>query len=511
MLPLPLEPEKNLEALDQINRVTPELEKFHRVLTNEPSSRPIPQLSLKLRDKIERLAKLFENRYHYILDWYKNNVVPGVLTVQRKSRIGYPIWEIISDGSGKRDLVLTASDAINDGTIKAADITGPTILNVRTQNDPMDKVRDYSFINKDGEVYEKRIDALAREFTFLDRKFLCSRCRLVFNYSMTNLETQSDDTLMHDALLGTDLFHHVLIDLALKDNAIRLPEGWSKFGMDARHYERLMGMISRIRSRIIGGLYQEISDLNFNQPYLVPSDDWSCAFLISPTEEGRKYEQFGSGYSGVATLGKEVMLVLLAEFVHLTFGMSYDLALVATLNNKVPDMYFADYGDDFIALGKTEYINQLRSWMETSLDIEESNTFLGYVDEGSSDSIRFHLRLESAVNNFWRPERAGGSMFRPFFFLGYIMRRDAYMKQGNERVRKFINDEWNIITRFISADEILRRAREEFRRSKALPINYVLGKEYLLSKEEKIGLGLDTVLSERMMLRALARIKGIKT
>jgi hypothetical protein len=362
------------------------------------------------------------------------------------------------------------------------------IMNVRLQAESKKKIRDFLFVDGKGAVDSRPISGLERRITTPVGLRTGSRTRLVFNLPVANLLTQVLDTAMHNALLGYPAFHH---NMYSSMGAGHLA-GQHLF-FDVKHFERHTSEIVRLRSRIIGGLYERISRVFDSIPFLCPSSDWKSKWLLWPDRESGWSDQFASGYSPVAPVQKEIFWILYAEFAAQHLNMQPDAALTWVAQGGDHHLKIINYGDDNVVSGDPSIVKDVLPFFNQYLHVEEEEPpkFLGflYTPDG------WKLGVKSYLEKTYLNERRPGSNFRRYPCFGWVEKRKVYSRFGvsdlptkvfpiEESVLSMAGIPWSRIVEQAAIEGI--RARDL---TGILDPNWTLGKDWLMTPEEKLATG----------------------
>lgn len=490
---------------------------YEKMLTSEPIWRPVPHI-VKLNDKLSRCLHLYEQHITTFWSYISSKINFSEQTVERRSRVGAPYYSFFRDEDEKRNLVMDMVDrldfymAANHPTVTA------TILNVRLQPEIRSKKRIYQFINE----YDQHVEIKTEPEVFRSIEeypgYLSSRVRLVFNYHCLNLRNQLVDSTLHDAYLTYRGFHHDMT--AFPYDTLNNKEFQSE-EEDISHYERILGALVLPRAKRIGGTYQEITELLMSHPFVVKSTD---SRILVIRKQPHQLLQLGSGLSCVATLGKEFNAILFSAAYASVVGVPFIKALDAVLNHTDPDLIIAQFGDDSKVIYRmnnrgVDLKTKIRQFRAEFIDaeLEDPPKFLGYKKLNVKQETINRLSCQSAYLNFFLNERQPGSAFRPYPSYGYFLRRLAYKTYGEPDISSYLSRELDLLDRHQWLDPMRRHAIREKSRVNmtSFPVNFVLGKEYLLTKDEKIRLNLGTVIPKEYVSKvynetSLNRIHQVK-
>lgn len=465
-------------------------------VTAEMRKRPIPHVFPL--DKVRPLIDLCRSWYPLIMARALPAIKPPLQALNATSRLGWPEFKHTLD---KRGDVLKFFGELQNGV--EARLRGCyTIMNVRLQDEPKQKERDFLFIDKKGRVYEQTITAQDRMISMRSgTQRMASRTRLVFNLAIANLVKQALDTAIHKYWLTFPLFGHNLYA-----NSGREEIPGTAVAFDVKHFERHTAAVCRLRAEIIGGNYGLCAITMMDAPFLVPNDEWNGAFLIRVRRDLGWSEQFASGSSEVAPAQKEIMLILFSEFFHRTRGLTREAAIELALAGGPPDLRIKNYGDDNCMFGDKQSALQLLSFLQGYLDAEEEipPKFLGF--ERSTTEQRWILPLASYLRKTYLNERRPGSNFRPYPCFGWIKKRSVYGEYGPKNMAATFYPEedealaahglpWSAVIQQASVEEqIIEKGGTRLGLER---LSWMLDKYHLLSEEDKLATGLFQGLSQQ--------------
>lgn len=467
------------------------------------AKRPVTHVSRA--EERASLLHVFDALGEQFYAWIKENVKPEYQTYDKKSRLGAPYYEIRED---KIEVLLPEFDKLFHDDLSVFDQPDIFIINnVRLQPERRSKTREFIFINANNEPYRELVGEKER----LDPKFkrVASRQRLVYNWpAAPNLFCQIADTSIHNLFLRYPTFHHNMTRRV--GHPLR---GYALF-IDAVHFERNIGVVVERRAELLGGLYERITRRLLKVPYLVPTDAGGVVSLRVRREAGW-IEQLGSGISSVAPIAKEMFALLYTYYYMKVRGKSFAQALQLVLQGGDAQLSILNYGDDNVLYGDRSAAQECFSFLAQYLKVEqeEPKKFLGYY---YTQEDGFFLSRASYLLNFYLAERAPKSRFRPYPFLGRKLRREVFRREGEPFLReKAFAEEDKLLARYGYTESLMLEAAERERARAALSpteINekYILGKEYLLTSEEK-ALDRDrfSVLSPTQTLPYLNKLLGV--
>lgn len=495
------------KKLPEIFSLIPEASDYGPSITSEPAFRPTPHFFIPTSKQI-LLGKLFQEHFPEVIRYARSELITEQ-TVEKKSRVGFPFFSFFSEGSDKRDLVTWISQKILEGNY--SNLIGPTILNIRLQPEKLSKSRQIQFIESDflnvPHLYEAQTTP---EFRNLG-SYSSSRVRLVFNYAIPNLFTQLVDGTINDFYSEFPIFSH---KMALRPYDSRVGEFLS-YEEDLESYERYMAIVTHCRPEIIGGIYGDVIKKLLDQPIIVKSVQGEL-FQIKPKKD--IFMQLGSGISPVSPQGKEVNLIVFVKVYSDIEKVPFLKSLDILANHKDPDIMLCLFGDDSKLIYrnnkrgnflKNEIVERRKEYLDGREEIP--GRFLGFKKRVEGKFTFNELSLESCFLNFFLDERAPGSRFRPFANFGYFERRKTYFELGEPRVKEYLLKEKSFLQKEGWYDKILFLAmKERARVNKNLPFEYVVGKMYLLSKKQRLALGLDTVISKDLVQKAIEQTNLFK-
>jgi hypothetical protein len=274
--------------------------------------------------------------------------------------------------------------------------------------------------------------------------------------------------------------------------------GYAMF-LDVSHFERAAGAILPLRALHIGGLYGELLVNMLNCRFLTLGLDGYTYLMgtdkrISLSDNDVHvpdiFAQLGSGLSCVAPVAKEILHVLYASFFVSRFKMTKADALQAVLDGGNSEIHILNYGDDNVIHGyNKDIIIECYDWLARYLPmaVEDPPSFLGYTYPP------FQLRSSSYILNEWEAEKPPRSRFRPYPFFGMVERDKVYRDQTvTNEVRTLQFKKYQLLERYGYTEELVNQAaqREAMQLSSldalASHVNVLLGKEYLLTDEDKI-------------------------
>jgi hypothetical protein len=458
------------------------LEDLAKCTTGEMPSRPIPQFFNP--KQVEPLRRLYAA---YAPDLFAEILPQLKVPLQPLNRISKLGWPHFNRPESKRPVVLSEFKEVArrgvDSYLQGAFVS----QNVRLQDESPKKTRSFQFIGKDGVAYNKQVSGPQREIPTPVGPRTGSRTRLVFNYPVLNLVKQVYDTAIHNTLLTYPVFHHNMYE---RHSSLVRPDSVRAF--DIKHMERFTAGVIEERGEVIGGNYGKLQRAFLNLPFLCPSDDWKSYWLVKAAPGSMV--QFGSGDSAVAPSQKEAFYCVYRQVVADLLGLRGRAGHEFVLKGGDSRLQILNYGDDNFVSGDPSLLKEVGPLLASVLDVEEEDppAFLGFAyREG-----RFELRPRSYLVKTYLNERPPGRFFRKYPYFGWREKRKTYMQYGDQvKMNKIFAAEDSLLARTeLSWREVLLRAQEEENRlakdaGSWRAVNLILGKEYLLTAEEKLASG----------------------
>jgi hypothetical protein len=458
-------------------------------VTAEGFSRPVPHVFRS--SETQALTDLFERREPEILARIMRELKYPLQVFPKQSRLGWPFQYRPEEPDTKksvlapffRDLVANGADA----TMADAYIT----MNVRLQDESRLKMRDMLYVTEDGSPYLKPTGEKARTVPVQKTwKRVGSRTRLVFNLPCANLYKQPFDTAAHHVMLQYPAFRFNMYS----DSGV-MPLGPHRLFLDVKHFERHTASAARLRARLIGGLYADISERFKLTPFLCPSDNWKQTFLMWPNHDAGWSDQFASGDSAVAPVQKEIFTALYMEFAETHLGVSPHDSLSWAWLGGDERLRIRNYGDDNALDGDPAVLRDCLSFLSGFLSVEEEDPekFLGFLwtSEG------FKLGVKSYLSKTYLNERRPYSFFRQFPMFGWVEKRKIYAAHGvDDLITKVFPREAELLAEHgMPWSEVQSRGAEEAQLASSMSGVYtnpswLLEKDYQLTPEEKLQSGL---------------------
>lgn len=451
------------------------------------------------RDDVKLVTALHAQWYPAILEALRPHMQYKALAVELGSRLGAPFYEMRTDKVEILELKVIPAFLAGDYSMVDGAVT---CINLRLQNnEPITKVRQVPVIS-DGKVSEIDIDESKRRFKYKGLDVFAGRARNIYFASVCNNFKQPVDNMIHDAILTQPGFHHNMYADAY--NATEY-DGMHILAFDVKHFERHMGAIVVDRAKVIGAGYDAVQRRVSFAPYLSWDGRLKEKYLVEPDRSNGYEVQLASGDSCVSAVAKEIFIALYAQFaLEAGFaGGETDAIAWALKGGDRSNVRFKNYGDDNFAYAQDPAnLDKLFAFMARYLTIEKEDppAFLGWefiLDTPRSrvlaDGKRqvWCLRARSYFANFYKPERAPGKPFRPFFWEGKFQRRETFRKYGDADSERLLDIERDVLDSFtLTEDRALLNLEIDRRHMKTgLPLNFAIGKEYLLTDEEKLALG----------------------
>lgn len=456
-------------------------------VTSEMAIRPVPHVFEAA--ETAALEALFLQEAPKLYQFMLPQLRPPVQTLTKVSRLGWPFFAI--PGDKKKTLAPYFQTLSNDGVSCLKGCF--TIMNVRLQAEPVSKLRDFLFVDGNGDVEARTVDRRLFKIKTPAGERVPSRVRLVFNLPFANLYKQVLDSAVINWLLQWPVFHH---DLYTPGGTLRV--GPNHLCFDVKHFERHTAAVCRARASLIGGLYAEIGDVFANaNPFLCPSTLRRKSFFLRVAREKGFSDQFASGDSAVSPAQKEVMFCLYRRFATTHLRVPETEATLWVLNGGDERLTIRNAGDDnSVDAADPATTAALLSFLQTYIkaEPEEPPKFLGFTY--SLERARWELPVPSYLHKSWLNERQPGSNFRKHPFYGQVKKREIYTRHGHpDLAEKVFPAEDQVLADlglpWIKVLELARK--EEVLLSQAgTPVNYdfILGKDYMMTPDEKLATGL---------------------
>jgi len=371
-------------------------------------------------------------------------------------------------------------------------------INVRLQAEDRKKVRQYTFVNDRGDAYKADLNRMSWQIEVPkgSGQYYCpSRVRLVFNPPACNLFCQVLDSACVNWWHEQPVRHHNVYS-----QAGEMPIYGYMVAFDVKHMDRHTQPLSKFRYEHIGGRYAEVRAIMDQCPYLVPSDTHRNFFLLRALDSTTHHVQYGSGLSDVAVTQTDAIVCLFAAFLHEVLHYTRTDALRLALLGGPPEVRLKNSGDDNFVFGDKNRVLDFLKYARLYLEIEEEPElkFLGLVY--SPERSRFELTATSYCANTYLNERHPGSQFRPYPIYGHLEKRRLFQNLGQPQSFPRLLEEEILVLESLGVrwrtflDEGAAQEAEMRAANLLLPVNFVLGKTYLLTDEEKERIGAYTGL-----------------
>lgn len=479
------------------------LDDYQGVVTAEPLWRPSPHV-VDLSDRMLKFRAVYAKYAPMLFRRMRSELKPAVQVFNKDSRLGWPYCARSAD---KRVELVTEIQAYWNDPERYFD-RAFTIMNVRLQPEPSSKEREYQVPYR-GRVYEKTMtqeDKLLPSPPGLPQLY-ASRTRLVFSRPCLNLYTQVVDTIINNWLSSNAVHHHDMYGGSWRG---RLRPHVLAF--DIKHMERFTAAIMEPRYQLLQGGYTDIHRGMDSVPYLTPNLDFRSWTTLRGLPSD-KIVQFGSGHSAVADSQKEALDCLLTEAHVQLWGYAPEQALDCVLKGSSTQLEMLNYGDDnLVSAFDPVLLDELFTFLGGYLDVvkEDPPGFLGFkLYDGE-----LRLPPQSYVLKTWLHERAPLGRFRKYPFLGWVLKRRVFLEYG---LRRQMEEVFEYENRILSDEGLLwsdieRAARNEERElaglvEQAHPL-VLLGKEYLLTDEERLALGTFTGWPEEKTAACFRELTG---
>jgi len=461
------------------------LPEFVGCSTAEMRSRPIPQVFTL--DKTAKMTEAYAKWAPHLLRILFQSLKPPVQTFNKVSRLGYPYCAIPDDKLAMLKPMFVRYGA-GDLSVEEA---GFIMVNVRLQAEDRAKKREFMFVNSAGEITSREIDREKEKIDTVSGPRVPSRTRLIFNPPCANLYKQVLDTAIHNAILERDSCHHNMFGGEIT------PVRGKHICFDVKNFDRYIASSALVRAELLGGVYQKIYNTFQRLPFLVPTDDWKSFVYLYVNRQAGWSEQFGSGDSAVAPLGKEILMCCYAEVFATLLGYDTDRAINAALNAGNEFMSIRNYGDDNSISGDPKFVDEALAVINTLIPAEEEvpPKFIGFL--WSEPLHKWYLGRSSYLTKTYLNERPPFSNFRKYPFLGWMLKRSIYRELGDPMITTEIYpaEDKLLAANGLSWTQILQRAALEREASMTgegsqFAPDFLLDKDYLLTAEEKISTGL---------------------
>jgi len=479
------------------------MDEYVGCITGEMAARPIPQVFRAAETR--PIEELYEEYAPHIMAWYLPQITPPYQSFNKVSRVGWPGFH---RPDNKLEYVSQFMPEILAGDMSRFE-SAFTVFNVRLQPEPRSKQREFQFIGPDGKLYARTTDERSRMIRTPAGPRVGSRTRLVFNLPVYNLVKQALDTAIHNVFMRYPAFHH---DMA---NGNILPVRGHHIALDIKHFERHTATCNRIRAALLGGVYNQCSEISARIPYAVWGDDFKSAFFLTVDRANGWSDQYGSGDSAVAPSQKEIMMAVYASFFEKFLGYTRSDAIVTVANGGESRLTIRNYGDDNSIDGDKAVCEDFVKYASQFLHVEEEKPpkFLGFV--WYPELGKWALPVASYLQKNYLNERAPFSAFRKYPNFGLIEKRKVYMKQGHPLVHEKViplENDW-LIKVGVPLYLIEARAQKERRDAEREHIDIsnpllATDKDWALTAEQKVKAGLATGLPPSATASMVRKLLG---
>lgn len=438
------------------------LEAYSQSVVAEQASRGIIEVTDP--GTYEAATANFRRFYPLLLRWALRRMEPRKYTFRAGSRLGAPFASTLVEGASKRDFLMPLLRELMAGPPGTAAKFGEylyCLINIRLQPEKRDRVRTQTFVDDEGKCYRMGIGPDQRAIQFGGVDGYTQRMRTFVIESVLNQLIQPLSNGIMQAYLSSPAVGH---DIMNNPQDILTVGAEAEMFNDIRHMDRHSGECIEFGAEHIGGEYGSICFTMINQPYLVPTDTRRGCYFVKPVG----VPQFPSGHADVARTQCEFVLTNTCAFwADEHAHCSDEEAVEYIMAGGSSEFKLANKGDDNAASGRRAILLRWFAYMRERMafEIEDPAKFLGFLRRPEiARHSGFLLSLASYGLKFWDGEREPGSMFRPFPELGWMMRREAYLKYGDpeEMLRAFAIEN-DIIKRHFGYtwDEVTAVAREQ--------------------------------------------------
>jgi len=479
------------------------LDQFVGCATGEMFSRPIPQVFKEAT--VKPLTDLYTAWLPDIAAWLLPQVKAPYQTYNKISRVGWPGFH---RPDNKLHYVLDHMPAILAGDLdeyKQSFI----VMGIRVQAESRDKERDFLFVDNNDQVFSKKVGPKERTLKTGAGPRIGSRTRLVFNLPVYNLVKQIWDTAVHNVFMRWPAFHHDM------NNGNILPVRGYHLCLDIKHFERNTASCNRARSAFYGGVYAKCGEITASIPFAVPTDDWQgTRFLYVNRAQGWS-DQYASGDSAVAPSQKEILMAVYANFFHTELGYPRADCCNVVARGGDSRLTIRNYGDDNSIDGDKAVVEAFHKYISQYLpvDVEDPPRFLGF--QWYPESQRWMLPPTSYLTKVYLNERAPGSNFRKYPYLGWVEKRKIYSKIGHPSIgAEIFPAEDKLLDRLGTPwYSIVRKADDDTKAAyqaglEAVNTLSLLGKDYAMTPKEQIAAGTHTGLSPEATRTIIPKLVG---
>lgn len=450
----------------------------------EPFVRTLP--ALYHHSDTVKTDKLFSTWYPVLLEHLRPYLEISPLHIERGSKMGAPYYENRLD---KTDILRQKLFPMFLADDYSAVEGAHTIVNVRRQQERRKKIREGNAITEQGRIYPVEFNETTRAMSLKGVPGYSCRGRLVFNPPTLNAYKQSVDNMYNGALMKGKACHNDMYEY--HDRGFKMMKHF--IAGDVKHFDRHVGSIVQARAEMIGAGYAKIQRMINECPVAVMDDTWMSGHLVAPdTKKGYGF-QLASGDSCVAPIAKELFLCVYASFIfEQKLASSPAEAMRFAFDGGPPGSFkLMNFGDDNFYHGDDAgLLNALFDYQATFMTMEREDppAFLSWVWDGRG----WKMKIKSRFKNLFYPEQSPGTAGRPYFWGGFSLGNITYRRYGEDGMNEAIDKMLHILDVVfnITQDEIEAGTELDFRNmARGVPINYITGKDYLLTPEEKMRMG----------------------
>jgi hypothetical protein len=476
-------------------------------VTGEMISRPVPQVFRT--SSVKALTDLYTEWLPDIGMWVLPQVQAPFQTYNKISRVGWPGFY---RPENKLSYVLQFMREILEGDLARFE-EAFIVMGIRVQAESKTKEREFIFVNDNDKIVAKKVSGKQRTIKTPAGPRIGSRTRLVFNLPIYNLVKQVFDTAIHNVFMRHPAFHHDM------NNGNILPVRGFHLCFDVSQFERNTAECNRVRAQFYGGVYARCSDITSRIPFAVPTDTWDGARMLYVNREAGWSDQYASGDSAVAPSQKEIFMAIYANFAHRELGIPRSAACAWVAGGGDARLTIRNYGDDNSINGEEKVVWAFFEYVKQYLpvSVEDPPRFLGF--QWFPEYQQWLLPITSYLTKVYNNERAPGSNFREFPFLGWTEKRKVYSRIGDPRISREvfgIEDKlldrvglpWYQIERLASEDRVKAAKKGKLA---ALHPAMLLGKEYSMTPAEQIAAGTHTGLNSDATRSILPKLVSKET
>jgi len=468
-----------------------DLPQYVGCVTGEMFSRPVPQVFKT--SSVKPLTDLYVDWLPEIGAWLLPQIQAPHQTYNKISRVGWPGFY---RPDNKLSYVLQFMREILAGDLARFE-EAFIVMGIRVQVEDKAKVREFLFATEDDRIVARKVSGKERTIKTPAGPRVGSRTRLVFNLPIYNLVKQVFDTAVHNVFMKYPAFHHDM------NNGNILPVRGFHLCFDVSQFERNTAECNRERARFYGGVYGKCADITSRIPFAVPTEKWDGARMLYVNRQDGWSDQYASGDSAVAPSQKEIFMAIYANFAHKELGVPRHAACAWVAAGGDERLTIRNYGDDNSINGDERVVWAFFEYVKGYLpvSVEDPPRFLGF--QWFPEYQKWLLPVTSYLTKVYNNERAPGSNFRKYPFLGWTEKRKVYGRIGDPRLTREvfgIEDKlldrvgvpWYQIER-LAAEDRVRAAKEG--KLAALHPAMLLGKEYSMTPAEQIAAGTHTGLN----------------